>query len=71
MAKRKKKWIQKAVKHPGALHEALGIPKDQKIPAEKLKAKPSDSPQMKRRKALARTLRSMPKKRAPARKRRR
>jgi len=23
--------------HPGALHEALGIPKDEKIPASKLK----------------------------------
>lgn len=26
------KWMQKAVKRPGALHEKLGIPKDQKIP---------------------------------------
>jgi hypothetical protein len=32
------KWIKGAVKHPGALHEALGIKKDKKIPASKLEA---------------------------------
>lgn len=31
-----KNWIKGAVKHPGALHEQLGVPKGQKIPASKL-----------------------------------
>ena len=30
------KWIQKAVKHPGALHKKLGIPEGDKIPKTKL-----------------------------------
>ena len=54
-----KKWIQKAIKKPGALRKALKVPKGQKIPASKLKVKASDSPQMKRRKNLARTLGAM------------
>jgi len=32
------KWIQGAIKHPGALHEQLGIPQGQKIPAKKMAA---------------------------------
>ena len=51
-----KKWIQKAIKKPGALHKALNVPEDKKIPKSKLKPKKSDSTLMKRRKALARTL---------------
>lgn len=27
-----KKWIQGAIKHPGALHKELGVPKGKKIP---------------------------------------
>jgi len=53
------KWIQKAVKHPGALHKALGVPEDEKIPASKLQPKPGDSEKMKHRKALAKTFRKM------------
>jgi len=30
------KWIQDAIKKPGALKKALGVPKDKKIPAKKL-----------------------------------
>jgi hypothetical protein len=30
------KWIQKAIKHPGALHRELGVKAGQKIPAKKL-----------------------------------
>ncbi len=37
------KWIQKAIKKPGALHEQLGVPKGQKIPAKKL-AKAAKAP---------------------------
>lgn len=33
-----KKWIQKAIERPGALHRHFGIPEDQKIPSEKLRA---------------------------------
>lgn len=29
----KKFWIKGAIKHPGALHRALGVPQGQKIPA--------------------------------------
>lgn len=32
------KWIQKAIKHPGALHKELGVPASKKIPAKKLNA---------------------------------
>jgi hypothetical protein len=34
----KKKWMQKAVKNPGGLHRALGIPEGDKIPLAKKKA---------------------------------
>ncbi len=33
-----KQWIDKAIKHPGALHKHFGIPEDEKIPVAKLKA---------------------------------
>jgi len=51
-----KRWIQKAIKRPGALHKALGVKKGKKIPKSKLKAKKGDSTLMRRRKALAQTL---------------
>lgn len=38
MAKSKKKWMQSAVKNPGGLHKALGIPQGQKIPLAKKEA---------------------------------
>lgn len=53
----KDKWISKAIKKPNALHKALGVPADKKIPASKLKVKESDSPKMVKRKTLAKTLR--------------
>jgi len=31
-------WMEKAVKHPGALHKKLGVPAGKKIPAKKLAA---------------------------------
>lgn len=31
-----KKFIQGAIKHPGALHRDLGVPQGQKIPHEKV-----------------------------------
>jgi hypothetical protein len=53
------KWIQGAVKKPGALHNALGVPMDKKIPAKKLAIKATDSPLMKKRKNLAKTFKKM------------
>jgi hypothetical protein len=50
------KWIAGAIKKPGALHEALGVPKGQKIPASRLSVKPGDGAKMKKRKILAKTL---------------
>jgi hypothetical protein len=56
----KKQWIQKAVgKNPGGLHRSLGVPADEKIPASKLAAKPSDSQRVAKEKALAKTLGKM------------
>ena len=55
-----KKWIQKAIKHPGALHRALHVPQGQKIPAEKMaKAGKSGTARIKRMVALAHTLKGL------------
>lgn len=52
-----KKWIANAIKRPGALHRALGVPEGEKIPAEKLAAaKHSKNPRIRREAALAHTL---------------
>ena len=37
--KKDMKWIQKAIKKPGALKKALGVPKDETIPAGKLNSR--------------------------------
>lgn len=39
----KKNWIAGAIKKPGALHQQMGVPKGQKIPAAKL-AKAAKAP---------------------------
>ena len=53
------KWIQKAVKKPGALRESLGVKKGEKIPAKKL-AKAAKAPgKMGQRARLAQTLKKM------------
>lgn len=53
-------WIKGAIKKPGALHKALGVPEGKKIPAKKMaKAAKSKSPLMKKRVALAKTLKKM------------
>lgn len=55
-----KKWIQKAIKKPGALHKDLGVPMGKKIPAKKLdKAMKSKNPTIRKRAALAKTLKKM------------
>jgi len=52
----KKKWIQGAIKKPGALRKALGVKKGRKIPLSELAIKKGDTTRMKRRKNLAKTL---------------
>jgi hypothetical protein len=55
-----KKWIQKAIKKPGALRETLGVKKGQKIPAAKLKkAEHSKNSTTRKRANLAETLKKM------------
>ena len=57
-----KKWIQGAIKHPGALHKQLGVPEGKKIPEGKLKAAESKGGKLGQRARLAETLKKMPKK---------
>lgn len=60
MVGKAKHWIQKAIKHPGALHEELDVPEGKKIPAKKLeKAEKSKNPTEARRARLAETLKGM------------
>jgi hypothetical protein len=56
-----KKWIQKAIKKPGALHQELGVPKGKKIPAKKLAAAAKKKGVVGKRARLAETLRSFKK----------
>lgn len=54
------KWIQKAIKHKGALHKSLGVPEGKKIPAKKLeKATHSKNPTLRKRAVLAETLKRL------------
>jgi hypothetical protein len=57
-----KYWIQKAIKKPGALHKQLGIPKDKKIPLEKLKELAKQAGKTGKRARLALILRKLNKK---------
>lgn len=55
-----KRWIQGAIKHPGALHRQLGIAAGKKIPLTRLRsAANSDDETLARRARLAMTLRKM------------
>lgn len=59
----KKKWIQGAIKHPGALHKSLHVKEGEKIPTSKLKkAEHSKNPKTRKRAILAETLKKMHKK---------
>ena len=53
------KWIQKAIKKPGALRKSLGIEKGKKIPAKKLAAAAKKKGKMGQRARLAQTLKKM------------
>lgn len=55
----KVKWIQKAIKKPGALHKQLGVPEGEKIPAKKLAAAAEKGGKLGKRARLAQTLRGM------------
>jgi len=56
-----KKWIQDAVKKPGALHKEMGVPAGKKIPAKKLDAAAKKSGKLGKRARLAETLKKMKK----------
>jgi len=53
-------WIKGAIKHPGGLHKALGVPQGEKIPAKKVAAAlKSHSEHIRRMANLAKTLSKM------------
>ena len=53
-------WIKGAIKHPGALHKALGVKEGEKIPEKKLeKAEHSKNPVTAKRARLAETLKGL------------
>jgi hypothetical protein len=54
------KWIQGAIKHPGALRKSLHVKEGEKIPTAKLKkAEHSKNPTTAKRAHLANTLRNL------------
>jgi len=57
-----KKWIQNAIKKPGALKESLGVPQGKTIPASKLATAAKAPGKMGQRARLAQTLKKMKKK---------
>lgn len=56
---KKKKWIQKAIKKPGALHKQLGVAKGEKIPVAKLKVAAEKGGKLGKRARLALTLKKV------------
>lgn len=56
------KWIQKAIKKPGALHKELHVPMGKKIPESKLKEAEKKGGKEGKRAHLAETLKHMRKK---------
>ena len=50
------RWIQGAIKHPGALHKELGVPEGHKIPEGKLKKAEHAGGKLGKRARLAETL---------------
>ena len=55
------KWIQEAVKKPGALRKSLGVKKGEKIPAKKLASAAKKPGKMGQRARLAQTLKGLKK----------
>jgi len=62
MVEKKEKWIQKAIKKPGALREQLGVKKGEKIPKKKLAAAAKKGGKLGQRARLAQTLSKLRKK---------
>lgn len=58
----KKKWIQKAIKKPGALHKSLKVKEGKNIPVSKLEKAAKKGGKMGKRARLALTLRKLKKK---------
>jgi len=56
-----KNWIAGAIKHPGALHRSLGIPRGKKIPVEAIRKAATKGGTLGRRARLAETLRGFKK----------
>lgn len=52
-------FIKKAIKRPGALHKALGVPKGQKIPASKLNAAAKKKGRVGKEARFAKTLKKL------------
>jgi len=59
MSKPHPKWIQKAIKKPGALHKQLGVAEDKKIPAKKLSKAAEKGGKLGKRARLAQTLKKL------------
>ena len=55
------KWIQSAIKKPGALKKSLGVAKDKPIPAKKLAAAAKKPGKLGQRARLAQTLKGFKK----------
>jgi hypothetical protein len=53
------KWIQGAIKHPGALHKELGVPAGKTIPAKKLAKAAKAGGKLGQRARLAETLKGL------------
>lgn len=56
---KEEKWIQKAIKKPGALHKQLGVPEGEKIPAGKLASAAEKGGKLGKRARLAQTLKGL------------
>ena len=52
-------WISNAIRKPNALHEELGLPKGEKIPAKKLAKAAKASGKLGKRARLAETLKGL------------
>lgn len=59
--KSKMKWIQQAIKKPGALSKQLGVPEEKNIPMGKLKAAAKAKGKLGQRARFAMTLRKFKK----------
>jgi len=55
----KDRWIQDAIKKPGALREQLGVPEGKKIPTKMLKEAEKKGGKLAKRAQLAETLKKM------------